>query len=137
MYDKGEGAKQGYASTVFWYRKAAEQGHVSAQFALGAKYLDGTEGVAQDYKEALGWFLRAAKQGHALARANLGMMFGNGLGVPRYHDVSLMWLILAVEASEGKHRDQIVNWREKAAKGMTAAQIKEAQRLAREWKVSG
>ena len=134
MYDKGQGTKQDYASAMSWYRRAAEQGHVLAQVAVGAKYFDGTLGVAQDYKEALEWFLRAAKQGHALARVNLGMMFGNGLGVPRDHAIALMWMILAAETSEDEHRDRIVKLREASAKKMTPAQIAEAQRLAREWK---
>lgn len=38
MFDKGEGVQRDYTKAVIWYRKAAEQGVVSAQFDLGNKY---------------------------------------------------------------------------------------------------
>jgi TPR repeat protein len=133
MYDKGQSVVQDCSAAMSWYRKAADQGHVLAQFALGAMYFDGTRGAPQDYGQALEWYLKAAKQGYALAQANLGMMFGNGLGVPRYHDVALMWLIVAAETADKENRDQVVKLRDTAAKKMTPVQIAEAQRLAREW----
>ena len=40
---------------VEWYRKAAQQGHASAQFNLGVKYAKG-KGVPQDYAAAHKWF---------------------------------------------------------------------------------
>ena len=39
-----------------WYRKAAEQGDVYAQFNLALMYDNGKDGVNQeDYKEAVKW----------------------------------------------------------------------------------
>ncbi len=35
MYGRGQGVPQDYAETVKWYRKAAEQGHATAQFMWG------------------------------------------------------------------------------------------------------
>jgi len=39
---------------VMWYRKAAEQGHVKAQYNLGVA-LDDDKGVAKDEVEAAKW----------------------------------------------------------------------------------
>ena len=38
MYANGRGVEQDDEQAVFWYRKAAEQGHASAQFNLGWMY---------------------------------------------------------------------------------------------------
>jgi tetratricopeptide (TPR) repeat protein len=70
MYGNGEGVTLDDAEALKWYRKAAEQGHVSAQYNLGVMYGKG-EGVTQDYAEALKWYRKAAEQGHAKAQNNL------------------------------------------------------------------
>ena len=41
MFRIGEGVPENHTEAVNWYRKAAEQGHVSAQFALGLMYVNG------------------------------------------------------------------------------------------------
>jgi hypothetical protein len=63
-----------------WYRRAAAQGHVVAQFTLGGRYADG-RGVAQDPVEAVVWFRRAAEQGYASAQVALGVIYADGRGV--------------------------------------------------------
>jgi TPR repeat protein len=47
---------------VKWYRKAADQGYVDAQFDLGFMYKNGL-GVPQDYVQAHMWFSLAATGG--------------------------------------------------------------------------
>jgi uncharacterized protein len=44
-----------------WYRKAAEQGDVEAQHALGSDYAFG-DGVPKDYVQAHMWFNLAASR---------------------------------------------------------------------------
>ena len=44
-----------------WYRKAAEQGLLKAQYALGVLYQDGL-GVPQDFVEAHKWLNLAASR---------------------------------------------------------------------------
>ncbi len=61
MYDNGRGVPQDYAETLKWYRKAAEQGHASAQYNLGFMY-DNGRGVPQDYVQAHVWFNLAASR---------------------------------------------------------------------------
>jgi len=62
------------------YRRAAEHGHVQAQFYLGEHYR--LSGVAGDRNEALRWYQRAADQGHAGAQRILMMYYENGETFP-------------------------------------------------------
>lgn len=57
-----------------WYRKAAEQGEMMAQYALGDTYFSG-DGVPVDYREAKKWYLKAAKQGHGPSQLRLGFLY--------------------------------------------------------------
>jgi TPR repeat protein len=52
----GYWAEPDYVKSLYWYRKAAEQGDGSAQAALSTMYLHG-EGVQQNYAEAYFWWL--------------------------------------------------------------------------------
>jgi hypothetical protein len=70
------------ATTVQWYRKAADQGHVVAQAELGYFYAFGI-GVPKDLAEAARWFRMAADQGNARAQNNLGKLLEWGQGVPQ------------------------------------------------------
>jgi hypothetical protein len=129
MYYSGRGVPQDYKEAIKWYRLAAEQGEEDAQFALGVMYDQG-QGVPQDYKEAVKWYRLAANQGERASQFNLGLMYYDGLGVPKNYVQAHMWYNLAGangEAKGIKNRDLI-------AQKMTAVQIAEAQRLAREWK---
>ena len=116
------------AEAAKWYRKAAEQGDVMAQYSLGGMYFRG-EGVSQNFTEAVKWFRKAAEQGDAYAQVNLGFMYGTGEGVPMNYVKAYMWYSLS--KAQGN---------EDAAKGlyiiekeMTPAQIAKAQELAAEW----
>ena len=68
MYDIGEGVPENNAEAVKWYRKAADQGHASAQCNLGLMY-DNGEGVPENDAEAVKWYRKAADQGHAKAQS--------------------------------------------------------------------
>jgi TPR repeat protein len=112
---------------VEWYRKAAEQGHAKAQSSLGVRYYIG-EGVPQDYAQAVKWFRKAAEQGDAATQSKLGVMYYKGEGVIQDNVYAHMWANIA--ASLGYERGPKV--RDIIAEDMTAEQIAEAQKLARE-----
>src|SRR5437588_11363075 len=67
---------------VYWYRKAAEQGHAEAQTYLGETLRDGV-GAQKSWKKAAIWFRRAAEQGDADAQVSLGYALFRGKGVKR------------------------------------------------------
>jgi len=84
---------------------------------LGFMYVTG-EGMPQDYVEALKWFRLAADQGQANAQCFLGLMYFEGRGVPQNY---------VSDAAE---------YRQALTTKMTSAQVAEARRLAREWKLA-
>ena len=62
------------AKSFCWQLKAAEQGHVGAQFTIGYKYLR-SDGVSGDKSKAISWLLKAAEQDHAEAQYQLGCIY--------------------------------------------------------------
>ena len=132
MYRNGRGVPENDAEAVRWYRLAADQGYASAQVHLGFMYRNG-DGVPEDDAEAVRWYRLAADQGYARAQGNLGFMYRNGDGVPEDYVQAHMWFNLAAAHSSGGGRDRLEENRDIVAAKMTAEQIAEAQRRAREW----
>jgi uncharacterized protein len=88
--------KNNFSSALTQYRRAAEQGYLSAQFNLGVMYLNG-QGVAQNYAEAVKWYRMAADQGLAIAQEVLGFMYGTGGGVEHNDVEAVRWLRKAAD----------------------------------------
>ena len=63
---------QDYAEALKWYRLAAEQGNLDAQYSLGVMYHNG-EGVPVDYAEALKWFGLAVAPGRGFHRVPISV----------------------------------------------------------------
>jgi len=91
------------------------------------------QGLPQDYAEAAKWFRKAAEQGDARAQFNLGGMYGQGQGVPQDYVEAHMWLNLAASNAPGEKYEEYAAVRDRVASRMSAAQVAEAQRLARQW----
>ena len=70
MYYEGKGLQRNNEEAAKWYRKAAEQDHVEAQFLLGIMYERG-DGVQRNDDLAYKWISLAAQQGHPRARTLL------------------------------------------------------------------
>ena len=132
MYYKGQGGSRDYDQAFAWYRKAADQGDALAQSNLGYLYAMG-QGVRQDYREAAAWYWRAAIQGNAVAQYRLGVLFEKGQGVAQSEVQALTYYILAA----ARAYPQAVVDRDRLTSSLAAAQINEAQRLAREFRDSG
>ena len=127
-YDEGLGVSKDYTEAFKWFRLAAEQGHAHSQFRVGDMYTSGN-GIAKSDAEAVKWFRKAAEQGLANAQGILGIMYAKGQGMPQNYVLAFMWLHLATEGRQGA-----AQFRDAVGERMTAAQIAEAQKLAREWK---
>ena len=113
-------------------RARAEQGDAVAQNNLGNMYRNGN-GVPQDAAEAVRLYRLAAEQGDASAMTNLGAMYSQGRGVVQDYVQSHMWRNLAASRQTGEDRELSVKARDAVASFMTADDLSEAQRLAREW----
>ncbi len=138
-YNRGD-----YATALRIFRQLADQGDAKAQIKLGVMYARGwvvtTTGkiieyrnVRPDHAEAARWFRKAAEQGDADAQYNLGIMYANGRGVTQDYVQAHMWYNHA--RAQGK--ETASKLLDIAELRMTAEQIAEAQKLAREWKPKG
>jgi TPR repeat protein len=114
-------------------RIRAEGGEAEAQYLLGVMYFTGRS-LPQDYKEAYRWARPAADQGEARAQFVLGLMYEAGQAVPQDYMQAHIWYNLAAASLTGGNRESAAGNRDRVAITMTAENIAEAQRLAREWK---
>ena len=115
------------AEAAKWYRLAAEQGHRGAQTMLGNFYESG-RGVTLDYAEAAKYYRMDAEDGNRRRQHSLGALYASGNGVPQDDILAYKWLYLSAEQG---YTDRI-NYRS-IAERMTAADISEAEAMAREW----
>jgi TPR repeat protein len=118
-----------YAESIRLLRPLADQGDPEAQQLIGGFYENG-KWVPQDFAEAAKWYHKAAEQGSVQGQANLGFMYAMGRGVSKNNVLAYMWLELAVAKGNA---DAMWNRRNVAAQ-MTPDEIKQAQRIAKEWK---
>ena len=93
---QGKGIPKDGVEAAKWYRLAAEQGHVDAQFKLGYMHHHG-DGIAENGKEALRWYRMAVEQDNAKAQHSLGVLYHEGLGVSADGDESRKWFMMAAE----------------------------------------
>ncbi len=98
------------------------------------------EGVAAlkrgDYATAIREFFPLAEQGLAKAQNNLGFMYSTSLGVPQDYVQAHLWFNLAAaRLPPGEARDRAFKNRNFVAATRTPAQISDAHKLAREWRL--
>jgi hypothetical protein len=99
LYGSGHGVLRNEFEAVKWFRKAAEQGHLSAQVFLGMRYANG-QGVVKDEYEAIKWFRKAADLGDVFSLYKLGDMYENGRGVLRDIEEAKRWYRKATEKGD-------------------------------------
>jgi len=87
-------SQRNFTAATEWFRKAADQGHPGAQYALGQMSEKGL-GRPPDLAEAAMWYLRSARQGYPQAQLSLGKMYGRGQGVKADNVEAYKWLKLA------------------------------------------
>jgi putative methionine-R-sulfoxide reductase with GAF domain len=109
-------------------QQRASQGDPMAEYAIGARYVQGDE-VQKDYAEAVKWFTRAAEQGHVGAQTALGAYYWAGRGVPKDLSQAFYWSVLAREGGDETAKYRVESLRAR----MSRSQVQEAQRRADEW----
>ena len=89
-YDNGIGVEEDIELAIDWYRKAAEQGVVEAQYDYGIACT-----VKNNMAEAFNWLNKAAERGYAKAQYTLGWSYGGNLN----NNISqaIYWLEKAAE----------------------------------------
>ena len=129
----GRGVQRNDFDAVRWFQKAAVQGLVVAQYNLSVMYANG-QGVLQDDAETVRWSRLAARQGHPGAQYQLGLLYAVGAGLGQDFVQAYKWFSLAETRLQGTDGAIAREDRDLVAGKMTAVQIREAQRLVREWK---
>ncbi|RKJ89484.1 sel1 repeat family protein [Aeromonas veronii] len=110
------------------YAKAAQQGHIVAQYTYGEMLRLG-QGGKEDYALALKQYRLAAQQGDRMAQYRMGTMREKGLGAPRNREHAYAWLSLA--ATEGM--PEAVQARDELEAAMTKPEVLQAQKLSEHW----
>lgn len=127
FYKLGGVTPENPAEALKWYRKAAEQGHIEAQYEV-AMMLGAGKGVSEDDVEAAKWFTKAANGGESYAQGRLAWMYFEGRGVPRDLVQAYRWLNLATAQGHDGAKEYLAL----VAEQMTPQQIAEAQKLSAE-----
>jgi TPR repeat protein len=118
-----------YEEAAKWYRRAAGQRNVAAQYHFAVLCENG-QGVPQDYLEAAKWYLQAAGRGNIPAKERLGTLYENGLGVPQDSIRAYAWFHIA--AAQGDREAE--KHAQALEKTLTREQLAQGQGLAREWR---
>jgi len=128
-YASGSGMDQNWEKAVYWYRRAAEQGHVRAQLQMGIAYQKG-RGVERDNAVAVEWFRRAAEEGtQSKAMLELGTAYRDGKGVEKDPVTAMMWFNLS--SKRGGLASRIVG--PGYARGLSKEDRVKAREMADEW----
>ena len=80
-----------YTKVFMLFEKAADQGHVDAQYKLGWMYYHGC-GVEKDPSQEIKWYEKAAQQGHVNAQYELGRLYYLGQSVDQDNDQGFYWI---------------------------------------------
>ena len=129
-------SSKNFKESLFWYKKAAEQGYLYALNGLAEMYYFG-RGVERDFKEAVSWYEKAAEQGYAFASNSLAEMYYFAHGIEVDMKKAIFWYKKAAEQGYAfasnmlgniyinKDIEEALFWYEKAAEqGYPSAQEK-------------
>lgn len=97
-YQLGKRVKSDRKKSLYWYSKAAEQGHIEASYRLGLIYYRGIGGYTIDHKKAFKYLSQAAKANHKRSQTHLAKMYEKGEGVERSEVLSDYWYEQAFSA---------------------------------------
>lgn len=131
LYEQGNGVERDQEEALRWFTLAAEQGNAAAQANLGDLFEFG-DGIKSN-KAAAHYYRQAATQGYRDAQLDLGRLYELGKGLPQNPVQAYRWYDLAAHQGDATAAQA----RERVSTGMSPAQIAEAQKLVREWQVTG
>ncbi len=100
-----------YAKAVFWFTKAAEQGHKIAMRKLGYLYLHGGYGIQQNHEKAFAWYQKGANHCDAVSMRKLAYCYEDGIGTKEdiYH--ALEWYDKAAQCGDEVAKDILNKWK--------------------------
>jgi TPR repeat protein len=122
-----------YKQEEAWYRKAANQGNISAELRLAIFYRDGGGPYfSRDMEQAAAWYRKAADQGDVSAQGTLGLLYSIGQGVPRSAMEAYFWLALAAEV-KGPNQQQFDANRQNVGTRISTDELEDIQYRVKKW----
>ena len=91
------GVPEDEKKALYWWTKAAEQGHAEAMFKLGEFYEYGGEYIEGDNAKEAYWYTKAAEMGHADAQCRVAYCYESGEGVKADKTMAVYWYNKAAE----------------------------------------
>ena len=131
MYETGFGVKKDLKEAEVWIKKAASQGHETANFKLLYWNIQ-KNGLKGENKQKLSELKEKAKGENAQAMHYLGKMYAHGVGVKKNYDKSLDWLNKATFVGVLEAEREAVVVREMKQKSLAESRKAEEQRKAKE-----
>jgi len=133
MYDSGHGVAQDSVQAAFWYRKAAENNVVQAQYSLGYNYFLG-RGIPQNYAESSKWWHKASTQGYVPAEIGLGISYFVGKGVTASYEKAYFWFDIAASGNlESGTMKSVVATRDSLGAQLSSDDLARTQDLVEKW----
>ena len=134
LYMFGKGVEKDREQAMKWYQSASEQGDAGAQANLCAALSIGNP-ADLDLDKAAYWCRLSAAQGYDGGLFHLGLLYYFGRGVEQNVLEAYVWLSFAeLSARQSELRSSAAKLKAEAKKGMTAAEIAEADRRISAWK---
>jgi hypothetical protein len=122
--------RSNFPAATEWYRKAAEQGHLEAQWRLADILSKGkpaggesAQAVPKSPDEAIKWVIIAAHQGHPTAQLAMGENYQRGLAFKQDYVEAYKWYRLA----SSKERYVVRSYLDPLILNMTTDQIAEGE----------
>ena len=123
-----------YAEAYYYWRPAAEQGDIEAQYGLGWMYHNGY-GLAIDDRQALRWWEQAASKGNTDALFSIAMLYNMGAeGVPKNMDLAVAYYL---QAAHYGHEDAKLVMRGLLGQGEAAVLKRLKTILIDDWRLLG
>ena len=95
LYGEGRGVPRDPRKALLWFRTAADQGHMEAQYAVGLAL-----SRLPDKREAADWFRRAAEQGMVDAQFQLALLHETGDGIAADEREARRWYKAAADKKD-------------------------------------
>lgn len=131
LYDQGAGVPQDAAKALEYLKKAASAGNAEASTLMGVVYLRGLGGYQKNGGKAIDLFVQAAEKGNVEAMKNLAVVFKDGIEYKPSAIKAYKWYCIAKAC--GFHADDLEATMEELRSGMSAEQVRQAEREAAEW----
>jgi len=117
---RGVDGPQNRTRAAFFYKKAAELGHIQAMNNIGVVYADG-DGISRNDNLAMEWFKKSAQLGNSEAMYNLAL--GYHFSDVRNPEKAITWVTQAAE-KEYRPAYMLIGWMTTTGAGTTASRVK-------------